>query len=367
MRTYGQDLRWAMVGRDTAKLKELHSCLSAPGHVEIVEVDITDPDAVAMLVGRTKAIATTAGPFAAIGEPLVAACARHGTDYADLSGDAAWIRQMIDRYQVEATRTGARLVFTCGFDSVPSDLGVHYLQRLAREQFGVPARTVKGRICRLIGGLSGGTLASGRASAELAAKDPSIPQFLANPFALVPGFDGPPQPAEQAPVYDPDVRGWVAPFILAGMNTKTVHLSNALLGWPYGKGFVYDEMIMLPDAYNESSARDAAEANIWSNVQRALQVDLKPGEGPSAEELMSGSFEMLFVGRTADGREVTASVSGEEDPGYGSTSRIIAETALCLVKDRTDGPGGVWTAASALGEALQKRLEEHARLSFRPA
>ena len=362
-RSYGSELRWAMAGRDMAKLEDIRARFAVPSHVQLIEVDITDPAAAASLAGRAKTIISTAGPFAIVGEPLLAACAQNGTDYVDISGDAVWIRKMLDRYQDAAIESGARLIFTCGFDSVPSDLGVFLLQEAARERFGAPAKTVKGRVRRLVGGLSGGTLASGRASIEAAGSDPNIPQLLANPFALVPGFEGPAQPAEKAVTFDPDVENWVAPFILAGMNAKSVHLSNALLGWRYGKDFVYDEMIMLPGATDSESARNAADANIWSNVVRALQIDLKPGEGPSEAELAAGSFEILFIGRTASGQEICTTIAGEGDP-YALTPRIVAECALCLTQDESPATGGVWTAAAALGERLQRRLEQRAGISF---
>src|SRR3546814_411038 len=362
-RSYGSELRWAMAGRDMAKLRSIQARFKVPSHVQLIEVDITDAAAAASLAKRARTILSTAGPFANVGEPLVAACAHNGTDYVDVSGDAVWIRKMLDRYQEVAAGSGARLIFTCGFDSVPSDLGVFFLQELARERFGAPAKTVKGRIRRLVGGLSGGTLASGRASIQAAGADPKIPQLLANPFALVPGFDGPAQPVGNAPVFDPDVKSWVAPFILAGMNAKSVHLSNALLGWSYGKDFTYDEMIMLPGAEDADSAREAADANIWSNVVRALQIDLKPGEGPSEAELAAGSFEMIFVGRAASGQEISTTVAGEGDP-YALTPRIVAECAVCLTQDGTTATGGVWTAAAALGEPLRRRLEQRAGMSF---
>ena len=362
-RSYGDDLRWAMAGRDLAKLEAVRARFAVPGHVQLIEVDITDPAAAASLAGRTKTIISTAGPFSIVGEPLVAACAQNGTDYVDISGDAVWIRKMLDQYQDAAVASGARLIFTCGFDSVPSDLGVFLLQEAALERFGASAKTVKGRIRRLVGGLSGGTLASGRASIKAAGADPGIPQLLANPFALVPGFDGPTQPAEKAVTFDPDVESWVAPFILAGMNAKSVHLSNALLGWRYGKDFVYDEMIMLPDATDEESARAAADNNIWSNVVRALEIDLKPGEGPSEAELAAGSFEILFVGQTATGQEICTTIAGEGDP-YALTPRIVAECAACLTQDGSSATGGVWSAAAALGVRLQHRLEQRAGISF---
>ena len=362
-KNYGSELRWAMAGRDMAKLDEIRTRFAVPGHVELIKVDITDPVEATSLARRAKTLISTAGPFGIVGEPLVAACAQSGTDYVDISGDAVWIRKMLDRYQDAAIASGARLIFTCGFDSVPSDLGVFLLQEVARERFGVPAKTVKGRIRRLVGGLSGGTLASGRASIEAAGADPAIPKLLADPFALVPDFEGPAQPAGKDLAFDPDVESWVAPFILAGMNAKSVHLSNALLKRRYGKDFVYDEMIMLPGATDRESAQNAADANIWSNVVRALQIELKPGEGPSEEELAAGSFEIVFVGHTAAGQEIRTTIAGEGDP-YALTPRIVAECALCLTEEASPATGGVWTAAAALGERLQRRLEERAGMSF---
>ncbi len=363
--TYGSSLRWAMAGRDHKKLVDTHGRINAPTEVEVIALDLENESDVAKLVGRTRGLIATAGPFATIGEPLVAACARHGTAYADLSGDAAWIRRMTDAYEEPARSTGAKMIFSAGFDSVPSDLGVRLLQSIAIERFGSPAPRVKGRVQRIVGSLSGGSIASARASAAVAETDERSRAVLANPFSLVPNFEGPPQPIATAPQFDEDVGCWVAPFIMSGINVKTVHRSNALQGHVYGSDFVYDEMLMYPGVADEDAANRAASLDEWSNRSLIRSSTLKPGDGPDAGMRQAGGYELLFVGRYPDGRRLDVSVEGSGDPGYRSTSRIIAETMLCLLHDTEALPGGMWTAGAALGEALQNRLEANARLQFR--
>ncbi|MET3650277.1 saccharopine dehydrogenase family protein [Phyllobacterium ifriqiyense] len=362
---YGSQLRWAMAGRDHRKLIETHSRIGAPSNVGLITVDLESTADVAALVKRTDGLITTAGPFATIGEPLLAACVRQGIAYVDLSGDAVWIRRMIDRYEEVAKSTGGRIIFSAGFDSVPSDLGVRFLQTIAKERFGSCARRVKGRVMHIAGSLSGGSIASARASASNAVEDDYSRTLLADPFALVPGFSGPMQPNETAAVFDDDVGWWVVPFIMSGINVKTVHRSNALLGHPYGTDFIYDEMLVYPKASNEHAATRQASVDEWSNRDLIAVSPLKPGDGPDAALRNSGGYQLLFVGLLEDERRVDVTVEGVGDPGYRSTSRIVVETMLSLLKDGVNLPGGMWTASAALGATLQNRLELNAGLSFR--
>lgn len=362
---YGSQLRWAMAGRDYQKLIETHSRIGAPDNVSLITVDLANGREVAELVKRTDGLITTAGPFATIGETLLAACARQGTAYADLTGDAAWIRRMIEKYEDDAKSTGARIIFSAGFDSVPSDLGVRFLQTIAKERFGSSARRVKGRVKRIAGSLSGGSIASARASASFAAEDDHTRTLLADPFALVPDFSGPPQPNETAAVFDEDVACWVVPFIMSGINVKTVHRSNALQRHPYGTDFIYDEMLMYANASDECTANSQAAADEWSNRSLIAASTLKPGDGPNAALRNLGGYQLLFVGLLENGQRVDVTVEGVGDPGYRSTSRIIAETMLSLLKDGAKLPGGMWTAGAALGAALQYRLELNAGLTFK--
>jgi short subunit dehydrogenase-like uncharacterized protein len=310
------------------------------------------------MVGRAGVIISTVGPYQLYGSPLVAACAAAGTDYVDLTGESNWIAAMIGAHEAAAKASGARIVFSCGFDSIPFDLGVFFVEEEAKRRFGAYAPRVRGRVRGLKGGLSGGTLASGMATQAAAAKDPSIGTLLADPFACTPGFRGVAQPDGET-AYEDEVTGsWVGPFMMAGINTKAVHRSNLLLGHPWGQGFQYDEMQMLDGP--PSGAGGMGGFNFGAGGLP------KPGEGPSKEERESGFYDLLYIAEASDGRTVRAAIRGDMDPGYGSTSKILGEAAVCLAADipRTTTAGGCWTPASAMGAALIARLEARAGLNF---
>ncbi len=312
------------------------------------------------MAARARCIVTTVGPYQLYGEPLVAACAQAGADYVDLCGEPAWMRAMIDKYDGAAKKSGARIVFSCGFDSIPFDLGVWFTQEEAMKEFGAPAREIKCRVRAMKGKFSGGTAASLKATMAAAFNDPSILETLKSPFALTPGFEGAKQPSGSKPMLDEAVGVWVAPFIMAPINTKNVHRSNHLMNHPYGKDFLYSEMMMTgPGDQGEKFAKAVA-----ADTSLMGEDAPKPGEGPTKEERETGFYDVLFIGETARGEKIRTFCKGDRDPGYGSTSKMIAESALCLVRDRPDTPGGVWTPASAMGRALLKRLEANAGLSF---
>lgn len=353
-------LRWAMAGRSADKLAEVAREIGAPADLPTVVADAADAASLRAMAERTRAVLTTVGPYQLYGSDLVAACAAAGTDYVDLCGEPNWMREMIDAHNADAKRTGARIVFSCGFDSIPFDLGVLTLQQAAQAKFGRPAPRVKGRVRKMKGGFSGGTAASLRATVAAGAKDPRVLKLMLDPFALTPGFDGPGQPTGLLPHYDDAVGAWVAPFVMAPINTKNVHRTNALIGHAWGTDFRYDEMMVAPGLGELGKA--AAEAIAKANPLGGSGGP-KPGEGPSKEERDTGFYDILFVGEMPGGERVEAVVSGDRDPGYGSTSRMIAESALCLLRD-VQGPGGVWTPGAVMGEALRKRLEAHAGLRF---
>jgi len=303
-------------------------------------------------------VLSTVGPYQLYGNELVAACVANGTDYTDLCGEPGWMRQKIDQHHAAAKASGARIVFSSGFDSIPFDLGVLMLQKHATEKFGAPAPRVKGRVRAMQGGFSGGTAASLKATMAAAAKDPALIGYLTNPFSLAGGFEGPPQPPATQPEYDEELGSWATNFIMAPINTKNVHRTNALLGHAYGTDLVYDEMILTgPGEAGQQAAEYVAKTPMIGNAN-----DPQPGEGPTKEERESGFYDVLFVGEYPDGRRALYSVKGDKDPGYGSTSKMIAETALCLAG--TDGEGGVTTPGAALGEKLVARLQAHAGLTF---
>ncbi|HEY4942727.1 MAG TPA: saccharopine dehydrogenase NADP-binding domain-containing protein [Rhizomicrobium sp.] len=361
LKTYGAAgaVTWAMAGRSAAKLADVRGEIGAPATLPLVIADSDDPASLEAMCRRAKVVITTAGPYQLYGSNLVAACARTGTDYVDLTGESHWIAAMIAAHEVEAKTSGARLVFSCGFDSIPFDLGVWFAEEEAKKKFGAYTPRVRGRIRGLAGGLSGGTLASGQATIAAATKDPSIMATLGNPFALTPGFTGPAQPDGDTP-YDDKVAGsWVGPFMMAGINTKAVHRTNLLLGHPWGPDFQYDEMQML-----EGPPAPAAGAGLGGFNFGAGGMP-KPGEGPSKEERDNGWYDIVFIAQMPDGRTLRAAVKGDRDPGYGSTSKILAEAALALAEvPRSTTAGGCWTSAAAMAPALLKRLPQKAGLTF---
>ncbi len=372
----GGDVRWAMAGRSKAKLEAVRSEIGAPADLPLVVADASNPASLLAMAKAAKVVITTVGPYQLYGEPMVAACAEAGTDYVDLCGEPAWMAAMIAKYDAKAKASGARIVFSCGFDSIPFDLGVFFLQKEAKQRFGASCPRVRGRVRKMKGGFSGGTVASLLATLEASKRDPSMVKTLADPFALTPGFAGPQQPDGDRSVHDAAAGAWATPFIMATINTKNVHRTNFLLGRAYGEGFAYDEMMLTGDGpKGEKRAKAAERAGKVQSVlmgfgpTRALlrQFALpKPGQGPSKEERETGLYDVLFVGEGADGRTLRASVKGDKDPGYGSTSKMIAESALCLARDvgRDETAGGVWTPGAALGAKLIARLEANAGLRF---
>lgn len=372
----GSDIRWAMAGRSAARLAEVRQRTGAPDSVALIAAHAGDPAALAALVARTKVVITTVGPYQLYGEALVRACAQAGTDYVDLCGEPGWMAHMITQLEPAARASGARIVFSCGFDSIPFDLGVLYLQQQAQQRFGAPLTSVRGRVRRIKGGISGGTLASAMATLERIEREPALAATMANPFALTPGFSGPPQPDGETASYDDWAQSWTGPFMMATINTKNVHRTNAIMGHPWGKQFRYDEKMMTGDgpkgkrrAANLARMTRLQNAALGFGPVRALLrrfVLAKPGEGPDQHARDNGRYDLLFIGETAGGQRLRACVTGDRDPGYGSTSKMLAESALCLVgdPDREMASGGVWTAGSAMGATLIGRLERYAGLRF---
>ena len=376
--TYGAtgEIRWAMAGRTTAKLAEVRSLIGAPPNFPLITADASDPTSLKTMAESTKVIISTVGPYQLYGEGLVAACAAGGTDYVDLCGEPAWMAAMIRKYGDAAQASGARVVFSCGFNSIPFDLGVFFLEQQARAKLGEPATRVRGRVRKMKGSFSGGTAASLLATVEAAAREPAIRKTLSDPFALTPGFVGATQPSGNEVVEDIVAGSWVAPFIMAMINTKTVHRSNQLLNYAYGRDFVYDEMMMTGSGRaGEKRAKALARREALQNAligfapTRALIrrfVLPKPGEGPSKAARDAGFYDILLIGEANDGRSLRVSVKGDKDPGYGSTSKMIAESGICLVRDVAHDAvgGGFWTPASAMGEPLLGRLQAKAGLTF---
>ncbi len=384
-------LRWAAAARSGAKLEALRGALgpSAQG-LPVLIADAADPTSLRALCAQARVMVSTVGPYALHGEPLVQTCAGSGTDYCDLSGEVQWIRRMIERHEPAARASGARIVHCCGFDSIPSDLGVHFLQQRARERFGAPCSRVAMRVRALRGGISGGTAASLLNVVREAAADPRLRRELADPYSLCPPATAsrPRQPRVSGARLDPDSGGWIAPFVMGAINTRVVLRSQALLGDAYGTGFTYDEAVSTGRglrgrlaATGLSAALDGFMlAGALAPTRRMLErfVLPAPGEGPTPEAQRRGFFDLRFFGTSADGRMLRTKVTGDRDPGYGSTAQMLGQAAACLALDvgsrpdatgataagRTARHGGFWTPASLFGDRLVERLRAHAGLEF---
>lgn len=355
----GKGPKWAMAGRSAEKLAEVRDLIGAPADTPLVVANSDDPASMQALAESTHVVVTTVGPYQLYGEPLLKACVEAGTDYADLCGEPGWMREMIDAYHEAAKASGARIAFSSGFDSIPFDLGVFMLQQEAKARHGSPAPRVKGRVRAMQGTFSGGTAASLTETMKSVARKPSLIPILQSPFGLTPGFEGPSQPMGLMPEYDDRLGKWAAPFIMATINTKNVHRTNFLLGHPYGADFKYDEMMLTsPGELGEKAAHAVTE--MLKNPFGAKPP--KPGEGPTPEERENGFYDVLFVGEWPEGTELRYGVKGHYDPGYGSTSRMIAETGIALLDCKAGG--GIATPGALLGEALVKRLQDHAEITF---
>lgn len=369
---YGNgNLRWAVAGRNPAKLESVVGGRDIP----VLNADSHDDDALRQLVQQTKVILTTVGPYARYGSKLVAACAEHGTDYCDLTGESLWMREMISAHQQTAKDSGARIVHTCGFDSIPSDIGVFFLQKEMQRRHGVAARHIKYRTKSFKGGFSGGTIDSMMAMMEAGQKDPNLLKQLGDPYLLNDTFRGADGPDRFSPYFDEDFNGWVGPFMMAAINTRVVRRTNELLDGAYGENFRYDEGSLT--GAGPKGFLGATGIGVGSGVfaglaslpitRKGLQKVLpKPGEGPSPEQQRTGYFEIEMRAKHPDdaSKNLVASVKGDRDPGYGSTAKMIAESALALAHDDLLAGGGFWTPASAMGDALLERLPANAGVTF---
>jgi short subunit dehydrogenase-like uncharacterized protein len=352
--------KWAMAGRSLDKLASVRDAIGAPADIVLIKADANEPASLRAMIDQTNSVVSTVGPYQLYGSELVALCAAAGTDYLDLCGEPVWMRQMIDAHEAAAKSSGARIVFSCGFDSLPFELGVFFCEETAKKVLGAPVGRVKGRVRAMKGTFSGGTYASIKATFAAALKDLSLVAMVKDPFVLTPGFEGPKQPPGNKPVFDQDLDSWTAPFVMSTINTRSVHRSNMLMGFRYGKDFVYDEMVL-------TGRGERGEANaklvVAANYKMGASDGPKPGEGPSKEERESGLYDLLFVGLAPDGRQVRVAVRGDRDPGYGSTSKMIAECAICL-REMPEINGGMWTPGAAMGNRLIKRLVDHAGITF---
>lgn len=368
--------RWALAGRDRAKLEEVRGSLvglnPACAELPLLLADAKDAASLDALVSRTRVIITTVGPYARYGSELVAACVRNGTDYCDLTGEVQWMRKMIDAHHAQARESGARIVHTCGFDSIPSDLGVLMLQDFMREHHASHCDRIRLFVTKMRGGISGGTAASALQTMDDVKADPSLRRVLGNPHGLDPEpRRGRPEERDQLGVrYSKELGRWTGPFVMAPVNTRVVRRSNALLGYPWGQDFLYSEAASFPRGpkglFNAVSAAGtlggfflAASVPV---VRRQLERHVlpAPGTGPSAEERERGCFEILLLGegKTPGGgsAKLEGRVAAQGDPGYAATSRMLSESALCLAFDPLPSEGGVLTPATSMGMKLVERL-----------
>ncbi len=372
-------VRWAMAARSRAKLEALRAELGeAARDIPMIVADAADPPSLDPMVSSTSVLVSTVGPYAQYGSELVAACARAGTDYCDLAGETPWIRAMIDAHQEQAVASGARIVPCCGFDSIPSDLGVHFLQGRARARFGQPCQSIRMRVKAAKGGVSGGTVASMLGIMEAAASDPQTARLLRDPYALCPeGMrQGPRQASGNTVLWDEQAKAWAAPFVMAAINTRVVHRSNALADYSYGRDFRYEEMMLTGEGVAGQAAAWGMALGLGAftlaagvGPLRSLMNSLflpQPGQGPDEATRESGFYDLRFFGRTATGDRLVARVTGDRDPGYGSTAKMIVESSLCLARDvsREQRRGGLWTPATAMGDELIARLVDNAGLQF---
>jgi short subunit dehydrogenase-like uncharacterized protein len=367
------NLKWAMAGRNQEKLENVRASI-ADTSVPIVVSDSSDEASIKQMVLRTKVICTTVGPYAIYGSKLVAACVENKAHYCDLAGEVQWMRQMIDKHQEAAQANGVKIVHSCGFDSIPSDMGVYFIQREAKAQKGQRAKKISMRVAAMKGGLSGGTYASLSKVMEQAQQDKSIYKVLTNPYGLNPTDqqEGEDRPDLMSVVFDKTSQSYVGPFIMAGINTKVVRRSNALSNYSYGKDFRYDEATLSGKGFKGKMRGILAAIPLMfmtakpKSVLKSIANKLlpKPGEGPNKEQRENGFYNLRFYVTLEDGSSAMGKVTGDKDPGYGSTSKMLGETAVCLAVDELPKISGVLTPSVSMGDALLKRLEQSAGLTF---
>ncbi|NIS91441.1 MAG: saccharopine dehydrogenase [Woeseiaceae bacterium] len=373
----GESLRWAIAGRSEEKLEALRHALG-PKAVSLPEVvaDSFDEEKLDAMAAKTQVVISTVGPYAKYGSKLVAACVANGTHYCDLAGEAHWIRHMIDEHHEAAAKSGSRIVHCCGFDSVPMDIGVWFLQQEAMRRYDQHCSTIAMLVKATKGGPSGGTMASILNLIKEARADRDVARVLGNPYALNPTDEreGPDKPDQRNVRFDGTADAWTAPFIMAGINTKVVRRSQALLGYPFGRYFRYREAVMMGKGLSSWLKATLMTMGLGVFVgaaslgvtRRLLEryVLPKPGEGPNLEQRESGFFDLRQFGTLPNGTVIKSRITGDRDPGYGSTSKMLAESGVCLAQDELESGGGVLTPAAAMGDALLTRLQENAGLAF---
>jgi short subunit dehydrogenase-like uncharacterized protein len=369
-------LRVALAGRDLRRLEAVKSGLRGADTWSLLVVDSADEAAVASLAQRSRVVATTVGPYSRYGLPLVTACARSGTHYADLTGEVVFMRRVADTLDAEARSTGARIVHACGFDSIPSDLGVLEAHDAVRADGEGELEDTTLAVTAIRGGVSGGTVASALQQFDDLAADPSARRLVADPYALSPARDREPDRSEPDWPRETDLRGvvrdralgmWLAPFVMAPTNSRVVRRSNALQDWAYGRRLRYREVMGFPDGPAGLAKASALTAGLAAAVgvltpapSRSLlaRVLPKPGDGPSPSTQERGMFRVEVHARTSSGARYVATVAAAGDPGYAATAVMFGQSALALAcdTDRLPDAAGALTPATGLGRVLADRL-----------
>jgi short subunit dehydrogenase-like uncharacterized protein len=364
--------RIGLAGRSRAKLEAVRGDLGPEAaDWPLLVADAGDPATLERMVAATRVVATTVGPYLRHGLPLVAACAEAGTDYLDLTGELLFVRQSIDRNHAAARASGARIVHSCGFDSIPSDLAVLLLADAAAAAGDGELTDTTLLLVSARGGLSGGTIDSLRVQIDAVERDGGLRALLADPYALSPDRAAEPDHGDESDlrgiVRDDEFGVWTAPFVMAPHNTRIVRRSNALLGHRYGRGLRYREVVstgstpLAPVLAAAAAVGTAAATAAMAFTPARPILDLVlpgPGEGPSERARRHGRFRMEVRTRTTTGARYRASVAATGDPGYAATSVMLGQAALCLALERDALPAlaGVLTPATGLGEALVARL-----------
>ena len=367
-----RELRWAIAGRNEKKILKLQQKLKIDDSRTII-ADSSDKDSLVKMVKKSKVVCTTVGPYAKYGTNLVEACIEGETNYCDITGETQWIRRIIDRFHTKAKEKNIKIINSCGFDSIPSDMGVFYSQKIMLEKTGKYASTINMRVAGAKGGISGGTYNSLSNVLEEALIDKEVRKTLTNPYGLNP-IDkqfGPDKSDLREVIFDTVSNSWIAPFVMAGINTKIVRRSHALMDFMYGKNFAYDEATLTGKGiagqirgYMSLIPIFLATRKKGSIIKKIVDFILpKSGEGPSKKTRINGYYNLRFY-LTLDKMTYVSKVLGDMDPGYGSTSKMLAESAICLALDEIPDTYGILTPSVALGDSLLKRLEENAGLTF---
>ena len=368
-----EKLSWAIAGRDKKKLINVRDKI-ADENIPIIIADSFDEMSLTKMTQKTKVICSTVGPYSKYGSLLVKSCIKTNTHYCDLAGEAQWIRKIVDTYHQEAKNKKIRIVNSCGFDSIPSDIGVYFIHKNLPD-VNIKLDNISMRLSGFKGSLSGGTYASMNNIITEASKDSHVRKILTNPYGLNPEGQrtGPDKRDLNKVKYDEDSKSWIAPFMMAGINTKIVRRSNALSNYSYGKNFTYDESVMTGDGFKGRTKAIMSVLPLFfltakpgSLLKRIINYFTpKPGQGPNENERENGYFSMRFYIRYNDKSRALVRVTGDRDPGYGSTSKMLAESAICLSKDSLKDTYGVITPSIAMGDQILDRLQAKAGLTFK--